>query len=103
MVDDGYTITDNGDIIEPVVETTTIPTETESVETVTNKAEVTSTSATTTATTSEPVESETTNSTTASVPEDEGENKSVFPIVGGGVGVVALGGIVVAALSKKKK
>ncbi len=103
MVDDGYTITDNGDIIEPVVETTTIPTETESVETVTTKAEVTSTSSTTTATTSEPVESETTNSTTASVQEDEGKNKSVLPIVGGGVGVVALGGIVVAALSKKKK
>lgn len=100
---EGYTITDKGDLIAPVVETTTIPAETESVETVTTKAEVTSTSSTTTATTSEPGESETTNSATASVPEDEGENKSVLPIVGGGVGVVALGGIVVAALSKKKK
>ena len=41
------------------------------------------------------------NSTTASVKKNE--SKSVLPIVGGGIGVVALGGIVVAALSKKKK
>uniref|UniRef100_UPI0025FD5218 hypothetical protein n=1 Tax=Ruminococcus sp. TaxID=41978 RepID=UPI0025FD5218 len=96
MIDEGYTITDDGDIIEPVIETTTMTTP--SPETTTTKPEVT-----TITTTTEQVTTEAPSETTTSVQPDNNTNKSSLPIVGGGVGVVALGGIVAAALKKKKK
>lgn len=78
LVDKGYTITDDGDIIEPVVETTTADITTSSPEATSDAA----------------------NSTTASVKKNE--SKSVLLIVGGGIGVVALGGIIATVLRKKK-
>lgn len=96
MIDEGYTITDDGDIIEPVIETTTMTTP--SPETTTTKPEVT-----TITTTTEQVTTEAPSETTTSVQPDNNTNKSSLPIVGSGVGVVALGGIVAAALKKKKK
>lgn len=96
MIDEGYTITDDGDIIEPVIETTTITTPTP--ETTTTKSEVT-----TVATTTEQVTNEVSSETTASVPPENNTKKSVLPIAGGGVGALALCGIVAATLKKKKK
>ena len=78
LVDKGYTITDDGDIIEPVMETTTADITTSSPEATSDAA----------------------NSTTASVKKNE--SKSVLLIVGGGIGVVALGGIIATVLRKKK-
>ena len=95
MVDEGYTITDSGDIIEPVIETTTSTTS--SSEVITTKTEKTTAVAS-----AEPITAEAYNNPDSSVPKEENINKSVFPIVGGGIGVVALGGVIVAALKKKK-
>ncbi len=96
MVDDGYTITDNGDIIEPVIETTTVTTQ--PPETTTTKAEITTTAPAST----ESIAVEAYNDT-SSVKKKEKNNSSVLPIVGGGVGTVALIGIIAAVLTKKKK
>ncbi|MBQ7989539.1 MAG: hypothetical protein IJ251_00630 [Oscillospiraceae bacterium] len=100
MEDNGYTITENGDIFEPVIETTTIQPETESAETSSGTAEVTSESSA--VTTSEPVASETTDSTSVSVSDDERDNKSVLPIVGGGAVAAVIVGTG-AMLQKKRK
>ena len=95
MVDEGYTITDSGDIIEPVVETTTITTSPSEI--TTTKTEITTTITSTEANTVEAQEDP-----VSSVPKEENTNKSTLPIVGGGVGVIALSGVIVAALKKKK-
>lgn len=95
MVGEGYTITDNGEIIAPVIETT------ESTEIVAT----TTTSEITTSTTSsnEPVTTENVNSETTTVTESGKENKgSALPIVGGGVGVASLGSVIAVILKKKK-
>lgn len=97
LVDKGYTISDDGDIIEPVVETTTADITTSSPEATSSKSDI----VTTTTTMTETATSDAANSTTASVKKNE--SKSVLPIVGGGIGVVALGGIIATALRKKKK
>ena len=96
MVDDGYTITDNGDIIEPVIETTTVTTQ--PPETTTTKAEITTTAPASTASIAVEAYND-----TSSVKKKEKNNSSVLPIVGGGVGTVALIGIIAAVLTKKKK
>lgn len=96
LVDKGYTITDDGDIIEPVVETTTADITTSSPEATSSKSDI----VTTTTTMTETATSNAANSTTASVKKNE--SKSVLPIVGGSIGVVALGGIIATTLRKKK-
>lgn len=95
LVDKGYTITDDGDIIEPVVETTTVTTQTP--ETTATKTETT----TTTVTSAEPSSAEV-SADTSSDTKTEGGNNTALPIVGGGVGIAAVGGIIAAVLRKKR-
>ena len=95
LVDKGYTITDDGDIIEPVVETTTVTTQTP--ETTATKTETT----TTTVTSAKPSSAEV-SADTSSDTKTEGGNNTALPIVGGGVGIAAVGGIIAAVFRKKK-
>ena len=103
FVDNGYTITDNGDIIEPVTETTiTTSATTMTTDTATTQTETTTITATE-AVTTEAVITEATSEVSAAIPPDNNTNKSALPIVGVGAGAAVLGGIAVAALNKKKK
>lgn len=95
MQEEGYEITDDGEIISPV--STTIPV-TESVETTTTKLNSTTVSLTRSET------SETTSTVTAFADIKEGQKKSNAPIIVGCVaGVLVIGGIVTFVLINKKK
>lgn len=95
LVDAGYTISDNGDIIEPVTDPATWDENTEPI-TSESKDITPNTSATEPATTEQP------NSET-SIESEKDNTNSVLLIIGAGAGIVALGGIIAVYLIKKKK
>lgn len=100
MINEGYTITDDGDIIEPVIETTTAAVSVPSIETSSTEVEAAATTAVTTATDAavpEPI-----NSTASSQPNSENNKISVLPIVGGISVIIILGCIIAIVLIKKK-
>ena len=93
MIDKGYTINANGEIIEPVTTTTTTTTTT------------TSTTETTMVTTSELPKQETTNTSTSTTLQNQTDDKkSTLPYIGGGIaGFAAISGLVLLYFKNKKK
>lgn len=93
MIDKGYTINANGEIIEPVTTTTTTTTTT------------TSTTETTMVTTSELPKQETTNTSASTTLQNQTDDKkSTLPYIGGGIaGFAAISGLVLLYFKNKKK
>ncbi len=91
MVEDGYTITDDGEIIEPV--STVITTSTNIITTTMSTTTTTTTYTTTSVTTTAAV----------SAKKSEKKGRSALPfVIGGCVGAAAIGGMIVAVLKKRK-
>lgn len=106
MVDEGYRIKDNGEILDPVMTTTATTTATTSTtETTTSAAETTMTTTvmTTIAASTEPMISETVSDPTAFILDPDNIDRSTLLMIGGGVGMVALIGIIAASRKNKKK
>ena len=97
MKNDGYTITDQGDLIAPVSETTS---SSEISETTTSTSEETTVSTSTSV--SETTE-ETKPETTAELEPAQSSSGSALPYVGGGVGLAAVGSAAAFYFKKKKK
>ena len=97
MVDSGYTISDNGDIIEPA---TTMTAVTANVpETTTAKSETTTTDVSSEKPADEASQSDKTNTDNKA----DKEKKSALPLVGGGLGIAVVGSIIISVVKKNRK
>ena len=87
MIEEGYTITDNGDIIEPATTTTAVTAN--APETTTAKSETTTTDVSSEKPADESSQSDKTNTDNKA----DKEKKSALPLVGGGLGIAVVGSI----------
>lgn len=97
MIEEGYTITDNGDIIEPETATTAVTANVP--ETTTAKSETTTTDVSSEKTADEASQSDKTNTDNKA----DKEKRSALSLVGGGLGIAVVGSIIISVVKKKEK